>query len=76
MSTNEPPKNRLLHWHWGKILMLWIVVPPLGFAVGFIVAAGSIDSSLQPAFFVFPLAVSIIVMLVITWVWLTGKERR
>ena len=27
-------------------------------------------------FFLFLLAVSIIVMLVITWIWLTGKERR
>ena len=73
MSTAEPPKNSLPHWHWGKILMLWIVVPPMGFAVGGIV---EVMSMVPAGFFVFPLAVSIIAMLVITWVWLTGKERR
>ena len=31
--------ERIQQWHWGKILMLWILVPTLGVAVGAIVLA-------------------------------------
>ena len=69
MSTAEC----IQQWHWGKILMLWILVPTLGVAVGVIVLA---VSTLPTDFVLFPPLVSIVLMLVITWVWLTGKDRR
>ena len=68
-DTAEPQK-RLLKWHWGKILMLWIVVPALGF-VGAAILAEFAEFIVAAAVL---MAVSIVVMLVITWLWLTGKE--
>ena len=59
---------RVKQWHWGKLLMLWIGVP--------ILSPGVLIAVVPFGFFLFLLAVSIIVMLVITWIWLTGKERR
>ena len=56
-----------------RFLMLWILVPTLGVAVGVIVLA---VSTLPTDFVLFPPLVSIVLMLVITWVWLTGKDRR
>ena len=72
-GADHPSSPRLLQWHWGKILMLWIVVPALGF--GGTISLAAFDFTAD-AFLFFPLAVSIVVMLVITWVWLTGKESR
>ena len=72
---------RVKQWHWGKLLMLWIGVPILSPGV-LIAVAGATDAGdffnvdLLLGFFLFLLAVSIIVMLVITWIWLTGKESR
>ena len=74
--------ERIQQWHWGKILMLWILVPTLGVAVGAIVLAvadAGFQSEVPESFFIFvlfPPLVSIVLMLVITWVWLTGKDRR
>ena len=73
-------KTRLKQWHWGKILMLWIVVPAVGMGVGVGVGSGSFfvfnSDDLALGSILFLSATSIIVMLVITWVWLTGKESR
>ena len=69
---------RLKQWHWGKILILWIVVPALvgvGGAISVVALFPWLSGAAQ-VFMYFPPAISIIVMLVITWLWLTGKESR
>ena len=74
MSDEDGTPNwvmRVKQWHWGKLLILWIVVPIVMLAV--FVAGDLLDAE---GFFFFLLAVPIIVMLVITWIWLTGKESR
>ena len=72
---------RVKQWHWGKLLMLWVVAPIV--SPGVLIAVYSATDAgdffnvdLLLGFFLFLLAVSIIVMLVITWIWLTGKESR
>ena len=78
MKRNDDWVTALQQWHWGKILMLWIVVPTIGVGVGF--GFGGMTAEVNEAIagvIVLLLSVgSIVVMLGVTWLWLTGKERR
>ena len=80
MKRNDDWVTALQQWHWGKILMLWIVVPIIGVGVGFgfvaVTAAMTEGGDEVVIFFLLPTVGSIVVMLGVTWLWLTGKERR
>ena len=74
-------KTRLNQWHWGKILMLWIVVPAAGLGAGasafvFMEEVDLGNDDLRVGLSLLLPTVSILAMLVITWLWLTGKESR
>ena len=80
MKRNDDWVTALQQWHWGKILMLWIVVPTIGvgFGFGFAAMTAAMTGGGEEAiiFLLLSTVGSIVVMLVVTWLWLTGKERR
>ena len=82
MKRNDDWVTALQQWHWGKILMLWIVVPTIGVGVGGGFAAMTAamtpggEEVIAAVIFLLLSVGSIVVMLGVTWLWLTGKERR
>ena len=78
----------LKQWHWGKILMLWIATPFVMFAVFFVVVMivnwlyaplrlieFETIRAVAPILSFLLVPVPFVIMVGVTWKWLSGKER-
>ncbi len=72
----------LKRWHWGKLLMLWLLTP---FVMGILFSFGDNVPVLHKPTNPLLIAVDILIvalilavpvtMLIVTWKWLSGKEK-
>jgi len=77
LDTADHSKSILMslqRWHWGKILILWIATPVV-MLISLGLLFGETDLS-DGVMFLLSLFLPPVLMSIVTWVWLSGKEKR
>ena len=64
-------------WHSGKILLLWIWgLVIIIFSVDFIRSDEQVEQVFLGNFFIFIIVAIPVILSIMTWIWLTGRENK